>query len=293
MKTEIFKDSKVIPDTDSCVLQAHNKGMKTGSQDWDADTLWTYRSVRPVIIRTLASAGLCADIDDACQEAWCEINRALNRFDPSRGSLGAFMRGVAWRVAAEYVRKASVFRQRVTCLGSIADMDELLIPATMCESQVLDALEDTTHRLLSLLGAATAGDGSLGRVIICVIECDGDTAAAARVLGVSQRTVQHSQAVVRQVGRVLARALVEYERRLERGITVPAEITTILACLPSELAPAFYVEKLQNVEDFDRLVAEDLVGCTGQPRSVELRQGRQILRLGRIARQVIETGRLK
>ncbi len=201
---------------------------------WDEEVLAAWESVRPWIASILAQFHLLADLDDVHQEVFLRLCEGRHKYDSSRGTIGAWV----WIIA-----KSTVFDH----LSHRCDMAEELM-SVVPENSVSAAVGDveSAAAVLQLLKAA-AETTDYFRAVEIALWFDGNAVKAAETWGISARAAQDSRARVHRIGRVIARALLEYEWRQEHGIVGSASVATLAACLPSDAGSLSYLESLAEV----------------------------------------------
>ena len=244
---------------------------------WDEEVLAAWESVRPWIATILAQFHLLADLDDVHQEAFLRLCEGRHKYDSSRGTIGAWV----WIIA-----KSTVFDH----LSHRCDMAEELM-SVVPENSVSAAVGDveSAAAVLQLLKAA-AETTDYFRAVEIALWFDGNAVKAAETWGISARAAQDSRARVHRIGRVIARALLEYEWRQEHGIVGSASVATLAACLPSDAGSLSYLEALAEVGSVAALSIDRLMELTGLSRNLAKKHAARTKKLLSIARSVVETG---
>ena len=244
---------------------------------WDEEVLAAWESVRPWIATILAQFHLLADLDDVHQEAFLRLCERRHKYDSSRGTLGAWV----WIIA-----KSTVFDH----LSHRCEMMEELM-SVVPENSVSAAVGDveSAAAVLQLLKAA-AETTDYFRAIEIALWFDGNAVKAAETWGISARAAQDSRARVHRIGRVIARALLEYEWRQEHGIVGSASVATLAACLPADAGSLSYLEALAEVGSVAALSIDRLMELTGLSRNLAKKHAARTKKLLSIARSVVETG---
>lgn len=244
---------------------------------WDEEVLAAWESVRPWIASILAQFHLLADLDDVHQEVFLRLCEGRHKYDSSRGTLGAWV----WIIA-----KSTVFDH----LSHRCDMAEELM-SVVPENSVSAAVGDveSAAAVLQLLKAA-AETTDYFRAVEIALWFDGNAVKAAETWGISARAAQDSRARVHRIGRVIARALLEYEWRQEHGIVGSASVATLAACLPSDAGSLSYLEALAEVGSVAALSIDRLMELTGLSRNLAKKHAARTKKLLSIARSVVETG---
>ena len=244
---------------------------------WDEEVLAAWESVRPWIATILAQFHLLADLDDVHQEAFLRLCERRHKYDSSRGTIGAWV----WIIA-----KSTVFDH----LSHRCDMAEELM-SVVPENSVSAAVGDveSAAAVLQLLKAA-AETTDYFRAVEIALWFDGNAVKAAETWGISARAAQDSRARVHRIGRVIARALLEYEWRQEHGIVGSASVATLAACLPSDAGSLSYLEALAEVGSVAALSIDRLMELTGLSRNLAKKHAARTKKLLSIARSVVETG---
>lgn len=244
---------------------------------WDEEVLAAWESVRPWIATILAQFHLLADLDDVHQEAFLRLCERRHKYDSSRGTIGAWV----WIIA-----KSTVFDH----LSHRCDMAEELM-SVVPENSVSAAVGDveSAAAVLQLLKAA-AETTDYFRAVEIALWFDGNAVKAAETWGISPRAAQDSRARVHRIGRVIARALLEYEWRQVHGIGESASVATLAACLPADAGSLSYLEALAEVGSVEALSIDRLMELTGLSRNLTKKHAARTKKLLSIARSVVETG---
>lgn len=244
---------------------------------WDEEVLAAWESVRPWIATILAQFHLLADLDDVHQEAFLRLCEGRHKYDSSRGTIGAWV----WIIA-----KSTVFDH----LSHRCDMAEELM-SVVPENSVSAAVGDveSAAAVLQLLKAA-AETTDYFRAVEIALWFDGNAVKAAETWGISARAAQDSRARVHRIGRVIARALLEYEWRQVHGIVGSASVATLAACLPADAGSLSYLEALAEVGSVEVLSIDRLMELTGLSRNLAKKHAARTKKLLSIARSVVETG---
>lgn len=247
---------------------------------WDEEVLAAWESVRPWIASILAQFHLLADLDDVHQEVFLRLCEGRHKYDSSRGTIGAWV----WIIA-----KSTVFDH----LSHRCEMMEELMSAVP-ENSVsvpMGDVESAAAEVLQLLKAA-AETTDYFRAIEIALWFDGNAVKAAETWGISPRAAQDSRARVHRIGRVIARALLEYEWRQVHGIVGSASVATLAACLPADAGSLSYLEALAEVGSVEALSIDRLMELTGLSRNLTKKHAARTKKLLSIARSVVETGTL-
>lgn len=244
---------------------------------WDEEVLAAWESVRPWIATILAQFHLLADLDDVHQEAFLRLCEGRHKYDSSRGTIGAWV----WIIA-----KSTVFDH----LSHRCDMAEELM-SVVPENSVSAAVGDveSAAAVLQLLKAA-AETTDYFRAVEIALWFDGNAVKAAETWGISARAAQDSRARVHRIGRVIARALLEYEWRQVHGIVGSASVAMLAACLPADAGSLSYLEALAEVGSVEVLSIDRLMELTGLSRNLAKKHAARTKKLLSIARSVVETG---
>lgn len=293
----ISKTSVHAADTSVSVAQAKNPMDSADSQVnsssavtgkglvWDEATAAAFETIRGVIAHELTKYGLQQHLEDVYQDTYLEAFHSSATYDPSKGELSVWFRGVAWTVVMRCIRK-NLRREGRECSYE-AHLEDA--------AGVVDELEETaqTEHILRALSLVVGHHVAFERALVLAFRYDGDTGAAAEFLGIPRRTVQWSQQMVRKFGVVIARALTVRAAREEYGKA--HELVTVgelLWCLPQEVDAAGYVQLLGQVGSVDKVSKADLMTVTGLSGTAALQYASEVLRMLSIARSVVETGTL-
>ena len=245
---------------------------------WDEEVLAAWESVRPWIASILAQFHLLADLDDVHQEAFLRLCERRDKYDSSRGTIGAWV----WITA-----KSTVFDH----LSHHCDMAEELmsvVPENNVSAPVGD-VEPAATEILQLLKAA-AETTDYFRAVEIALWFDGNAVKAAETWGISAQAAQDSRARVHRIGCVIARALLEHEWRQVHGIVGSASVATLAACLPADAGSLSYLEALAEVGSVEALSIDRLMELTGLSRNSAKKHAARTKKLLSIARSVVETG---
>ncbi|WP_240488374.1 RNA polymerase sigma factor [Labilithrix luteola] len=124
----------------------------TGSPDAEA----IFREYAPYVHRVLRHLGVASeDIDDVMQDVFIVVHRKVADFEP-RGSLRAWVHGIAIRVTSRHRRRRS--RVRETAKGDALDAIDPRTPAETLDAQdarrilagILDQLDDDKRAVFVL-----------------------------------------------------------------------------------------------------------------------------------------------
>jgi len=292
----ISKTSVHAADTSVSAAQAKNP---TGSADsqvksaaapseglvWNEETAAAFETIRGVIAHELAKYGLQQHLEDVYQDTYLEAFHSSATYDPSKGELSVWFRGVAWTVVMRCIRK-NLRRGSRECSYE-AHLEDA--------AGGVDELEETaqTEHILRALSLAVGHHVAFERALVLAFRYDGDTGAAAEFLGIPRRTVQWSQQMVRKFGVVIARALTVRAAREEYGKAhEPVTVGELLWCLPPEVDAAGYVRLLGQVGSVKKVSKADVMAVTGLSRPEAGRYVSEVVRMLSIARSVVETGTL-
>lgn len=248
---------------------------------WDEATSEAFETIRQVIWNKLAKYGLCQYAEDVYQETYLKAFHSSSKFQPSKGEIGAWFRGIASHAANDCIREVLTNRACVQSLDGGLDVPDHVISENFLG----------TEHILRALSSAVGHHAAYERTLVHAFRYDGDTSATAEALGIPKRTIQWSQALVRKFGIVIARALTVRTAREERGkADDPVTVGELVWCLPSEVDYAAYVTLLSRVGSVDQMSRDDLVTLTGLSGTVALQYASEITRMLTVARSVVETG---
>lgn len=252
---------------------------------WDETTAEAFETIRRVIWYELEKFGLQQYVEDVYQDTYLAAFHSSSLvFDPSKGELGAWFRGIAKTMAKACVRK-NLRKKDHECSyeSNWEGFDAGEEFETLAQVQ--------TEQVLRVLGSAVGHHAAFERTLINAFRYDGDTAATAEFLGIPKRTVRWSRALVRKFGVVIARALTVRGARIERGkVHDPVTVGELVWCLPSEVDSDVYLMLLAQAGSVDRISQDALVGLTGLSSTGALQYASEITRMLSIARSVVETG---
>ena len=267
---------------DSADSQVNSSPAVTGKGlVWDEETAAAFETIRQVIWNKLAKYGLCQYAEDVYQETYLKAFHSSSKFQPSKGEIGAWFRGIASHAANDCIREVLTNRACVQSLDGGLDVPDHVISEDFLG----------TEHILRALSSAVGHHAAYERTLVHAFRYDGDTSATAEALGIPRRTVQWSQALVRKFGIVIARALTVRTAREERGkADDPVTVGELVWCLPSEVDYAAYVTLLSRVGSVDQMSRDDLVKLTGLSGTVALQYASEITRMLTVARSVVETG---
>lgn len=271
---------------DSADSQVNSSPAVTGKGlVWDEETAAAFETIRGVIAHELTKYGLQQHLEDVYQDTYLEAFHSSATYDPSKGELSVWFRGVAWTVVMRCIRK-NLRREGRECSYE-AHLEDA--------AGGVDELEETaqTEHILRALSLAVGHHVAFERALVLAFRYDGDTGAAAEFLGIPRRTVQWSQQMVRKFGVVIARALTVRAAREEYGKAHgPVTVGELLWCLPQEVDAAGYVRLLGQVGSVKKVSKADVMAVTGLSRPEAGRYVSEVVRMLSIARSVVETGTL-
>ena len=255
---------------------------------WDEQTAKAFETIRRVIRYELGKFGLEQYSEDVYQDTYLAAFHTSSM--PQGNNLGAWFRGIARNVANECVRQVLSHGAR----GRFQSLDEGLEHGLdFVDDQDFTSSSLETEHILRVLSLAVGHHAAFERTLINALRFSSNTAMTAEFLGVSKRTVQWSQRMVRKFGVVIARSLTLREGRQAQGKDGnPVTIGELVWCLPSEVDPDVYLTLLAQAGSVDRISQDDLVRLTGLSRPEAGRYASEITRMLSIARTVVETGNL-
>lgn len=271
---------------DSADSQVNSSPAVTGKGlVWDEATAAAFETIRGVIAHELTKYGLQQHLEDVYQDTYLEAFHSSATYDPSKGELSVWFRGVAWTVVMRCIRK-NLRREGRECSYE-AHLEDA--------AGVVDELEETaqTEHILRALSLAVGHHVAFERALVLAFRYDGDTGAAAEFLGIPRRTVQWSQQMVRKFGVVIARALTVRAAREEYGKAhEPVTVGELMWCLPQEVDAAKYAQLLGQAGSVEKVSKADLMTLTGLSGTAALQYASEVVRMLSIARSVVETGTL-
>ena len=271
---------------DSADSQVNSSPAVTGKGlVWDEETAASFETIRGVIAHELTKYGLQQHLEDVYQDTYLEAFHSSATYDPSKGELSVWFRGVAWTVVMRCIRK-NLRREGRECSYE-AHLEDA--------AGVIDELEETaqTEHILRALSLAVGHHVAFERALVLAFRYDGDTGSAAAFLGIPRRTVQWSQQMVRKFGVVIARALTVRAAREEYGKAhEPVTVGELMWCLPQEVDAAKYAQLLGQAGSVEKVSKADLMTVTGLSGTAALQYASEVVRMLSIARSVVETGTL-
>jgi RNA polymerase sigma-70 factor (ECF subfamily) len=106
----------------------------------------------PVVLRYVARTVLCPEIAaDLAAETFAVVVRDLHRFDPTRGSAGAWVSGIARNQIRTWVRRGVVDARARKRLGIVTpaftELDEDIVDASIDEAPARAAVRGALRRL--------------------------------------------------------------------------------------------------------------------------------------------------
>ena len=255
---------------------------------WDEATAAAFETIQGVIAHELTKYGLQQHIEDVYQDTYLEAFHSSATYDPSKGELSVWFRGIARHVARMCVRRVLRNDSQVLSLDEGLEHGLDFVDDQDCTNNSLE-----TEHILRALSLAVGHHVAFERALVLAFRYDGDTGAAAEFLGIPRRTVQWSQQLVRKFGVVIARALTVRAAREEHGKAhEPVTVGELLWCLPQEVDAAGYVQLLGQAGSVDKVSKADLMAVTGLSGTAALRYASEVVRMLSIARSVVETGAL-
>jgi RNA polymerase sigma factor (sigma-70 family) len=159
----------------------------------------------PVVLRSLVRTALCPEIAaDLAAETFAVVVRDLHRFEPSRGSAGAWVGGIARNQLRSWLRRGMVdarARQRLRIITPVhSDTEEAWVddyvdeePARVAVRGALLSLSDADQRVIHLRVVDRLPYDEVATELGC-------SAGAARVR--SSRALARLRAAIDQSGRV-------------------------------------------------------------------------------------------
>ena len=271
---------------DSADSQVNSSPAVTGKGlVWDEETAAAFETIRGVIAHELTKYGLQQHLEDVYQDTYLEAFHSSATYDPSKGELSVWFRGVAWSGVVWCIRK-NLRREGRECSYE-AHLEDA--------AGVIDELEETaqTEHILRALSLAVGHHVAFERALVLAFRYDGDTGSAAEFLGIPRRTVQWSQQMVRKFGVVIARALTVRAAREEYGKAhEPVTVGELMWCLPQEVDAAKYAQLLGQAGSVEKVSKADLMTVTGLSGTAALQYASEVVRMLSIARSVVETGTL-
>ena len=271
---------------DSADSQVNSSPAVTGKGlVWDEETAAAFETIRGVIAHELTKYGLQQHLEDVYQDTYLEAFHSSATYDPSKGELSVWFRGVAWTVVMRCIRK-NLRREGRECSYE-AHLEDA--------AGGVDELEETaqTEHILRALSLAVGHHVAFERALVLAFRYDGDTGSAAEFLGIPRRTVQWSQQMVRKFGVVIARALTVRAAREEYGKAhEPVTVGELMWCLPQEVDAAKYAQLLGQAGSVEKVSKADLMTVTGLSGTAALQYASEVVRMLSIARSVVETGTL-
>jgi hypothetical protein len=172
-----------------------------------------FRRFAPGLQRRLARENPGTDPDtvaDAVVQAVMQVSRRLDRHDPARGSLPAYLMGACRRVLARLRRTEARRRRREAKKGQLAVTGEASAGRSPLE-ELVDREEVERAR------AALAASAGEQRVLELWLGGEKDPAAYVRALGLDGRPEAEALAEVRKVQGRLRQRLHRYRSRLREG----------------------------------------------------------------------------
>ena len=274
--------------TDSADSQVKSAAAPNEGLVWDEATAAAFETIRGVIAHELTKYGLQQHLEDVYQDTYLEAFHSSATYDPSKGELSVWFRGIARHVARMCVRRVLRNDSRVLSLDEGLEHGLDFVDDQDCTNNSLE-----TEHILRALSLAVGHHVAFERALVLAFRYDGDTGAAAEFLGIPRRTVQWSQQLVRKFGVVIARALTMRAAREEYGKAhEPVTVGELLWCLPQEVDAAGYVQLLGQAGSVDKVSKADLMTMTGLSGTAALRYASEVVRMLSIARSVVETGTL-
>ena len=274
--------------TDSADSQVKSAAAPNEGLVWDEATAAAFETIRGVIAHELTKYGLQQHLEDVYQDTYLEAFHSSATYDPSKGELSVWFRGIARHVARMCVRRVLRNDSRVLSLDEGLEHGLDFVDDQDCTNNSLE-----TEHILRALSLAVGHHVAFERALVLAFRYDGDTGAAAEFLGIPRRTVQWSQQLVRKFGVVIARALTVRAAREEYGKAhEPVTVGELLWCLPQEVDAAGYVQLLGQAGSVDKVSKADLMTMTGLSGTAALRYASEVVRMLSIARSVVETGTL-
>ena len=113
---------------DSADSQVNSSPAVTGKGlVWDEETAAAFETIRQVIWNKLAKYGLCQYAEDVYQETYLKAFHSSSKFQPSKGEIGAWFRGIASHAANDCIREVLTNRACVQSLDGGLDVPDHVI----------------------------------------------------------------------------------------------------------------------------------------------------------------------
>lgn len=189
--------------------------------------------VRPVIVSQLGDMGSSADVEDVSQATWESAWKARHRFDPTQGSLQAWVVTIARRRAIDRVRagqRDTVLQGRAEGLAEGRVQSAVTLTAPDHAERTVEALE-SQQRVRKVLGVAEQlmqNREATSRALALVLVFGEDVALAARGLGVTVEVLRQSRRELVRCCQVVSRA---QDTAAAGG---PVTMRTLIGCLPAD-----------------------------------------------------------
>lgn len=242
-----------------------------------------WKSTRIVIASILTRFHMLADLDDVHQETFLRMCEQQRRYNPLRSDFGTFARVIAKSVTYNHLTRRFTAREETVDESTLIDIIDGFTQINGGE------FKPVAYKVLKLLRSAV-GTTDFFRAVEIAVWFNGNAEEAAKVWNVPARTVRDARERVHRIGRVIARALLEYEWRQVHGIVEPASVATLAACLPADAGSLSYLEALAEVGSVEVLSIDRLMELTGLSRNSAKKHAARTKKLLSIARSVVETG---
>ncbi|GAB3249140.1 sigma factor [Arthrobacter pigmenti] len=185
-----------------------------------------------VVRRVLGGVGLGQDTDDVISETAISAIKAATSFDPSLGSVQAWVSTIARRRALDHLRAAG---SRGRLQGRLEDAAHgpdaaLSITDEDFSGELIDQLAAAGHAraVLSLTASMVANPESFPRVAKLWMTYQGDVARASAALGISEDAMRDSRREVTRCAHVVDKALTA------RDSNTTATVRVLFDCLPTQ-----------------------------------------------------------
>lgn len=202
---------------------------------WTADRITAWEKTRDSIARALGTRHRDS-VDDVHQEVFLSASKTIETFDPTIGSFGQWIAGVANNQAATFLKKT----YRNYLLGqeaiSVSQAPNSYMHTTSADhADAVIAQLDTLVRVSRVLKIieGTFDERLYRRSIALIRDFDGDYAVAARCMRVTVPALRESHRQMMELAQVIDRALEGHYARVQSGEAgEPVTVREILSCFP-------------------------------------------------------------
>lgn len=274
-------------------IQQQQRLAAKSPQAWEAVQA-TMSAVTPVVRSVLAPSGMTGDVDDVTQETVISAVMGAHRWDPERGPLVSWVTSIGKRRAIDHMRQQRRMGASAVVIAGQGETDEAVpvidVAVASFEDQVLDQAEawSTVRSVLGQVQVVLRNETTVSRALVVLVECDGDVARAARLLGLAEPVVREARRETVRMAIVVRNALELHARGGE--VTLRA----LLGCLPEEVGSWTRIVAIEAARagGFDRVRPEEMAARTRWSASTSRQRIADTSWLLSVARTIGEQGQI-